>query len=77
MAESFGTRMIIRANVATPDIVLGNDDIFEDNLKEVFDETRDQNSIYYIETEYIAFRYHFRVEFYFIFYCFLSGSLNV
>ena len=66
MAESFGTRMIIRANVATPDIVLGNDDIFEDNLKEVFDETRDQNSIYYIETEYIAFRYHFHVECYFV-----------
>ena len=73
--------MIIRANVATPDIVLRNDDIFEDNLKEVFDETRDQNSIYYIETEYIAFRYHFHVECYFVgifhILLFFSGSLSV
>ena len=64
MAESFETRLIIRANVATPDIVLGNDDFFEDNLKEVFDETRNQDSIYYIESEYIAYRYHFHVECY-------------
>ena len=50
--------MIIRANVAIPDIVLGNDDFFEENLKGVFEETQNQKSIYYIETEYIAFRYH-------------------
>ena len=58
MAESLGARMIIRANVAIPDIVLGNDDFFEENLKGVFEETQNQKSIYYIETEYIAFRYH-------------------
>ena len=63
MVESFGTRMIIRANIATPDIVLRNDDSFEDNLKEAFDETQDQNSIYYIETEYISFRYHLKTKF--------------
>ena len=62
MVELFGTRMIIRANIATPDIVLRNDDSFEDNLKEAFDETQDQNSIYYIETEYISFRYHLQKQ---------------
>ena len=56
MSESFATRMIIRANVETPDIVLVNDESFEDNLKEVFDITRNPNSSYFIETEYIAFR---------------------
>ena len=63
MDESFGPRMIIRANVATPDIVLRNDDSFEDNLKEVFDETQDQNSIYSVETEYISLRYQLKKKF--------------
>ena len=63
MDESFGPRMIIRANVATPDIVLRNDDSFEDNLKEVFDETQDQNSIYSVETEYISLRYHLKKKY--------------
>lgn len=68
--------MIIRANIATPDILLGNDGSFEDNLKEVFDQTRDQNSIYYIESEYVAFRYHLHVLSLNI-YCFILGYLNV
>ena len=63
MDESFGPRMIIRANVATPDIVLRNDDSFEDNLKEVFDETQNQNSIYSVETEYISLRYQLKKKF--------------
>ena len=63
MDESFGTRMIIRANIATPDIVLTNDDSFADNLKEAFDKTQDQNSSYYIENGYISFRYHLKTNF--------------
>ena len=63
MVELFGTRMIIRANIATPDIVLRNDDSFADNLKEAFDKTQDQNSIYYIENEYISFRYNLKKKF--------------
>ena len=63
MVELFGIRMIIRANIATPDIVLTNDDSFADNLKEAFDKTQDQNSIYYIENEYISFRYNLKKKF--------------
>ena len=55
MVESV-PRMIIRSNVASPDILMYQDDELENNLKEVYNEISNPNSRLFIESDYLQYR---------------------
>ena len=49
-------RMIIRTNLVSPDILIANDENFEENVKQVYNDAKNTESMLYIETDYLLFR---------------------
>ena len=49
-------RMVVRSNLAAPDILIYQDENFEDNLKQIFDEVENPSSVLFIETDYLRYR---------------------
>ena len=48
--------MVVRSNLAAPDILIYQDENFEDNLKQIFDEVENPSSVLFIETDYLRYR---------------------
>ena len=51
------TRMVIRTNLVSPDIIIPNDDQFEENVRKVYEEAKEVKSVLYMDNEYLRFRY--------------------
>ena len=49
-------RMIVRSNLAAPDILIYPDEKFEDNLKNLYDELKNPSSVLFIETDFLLYR---------------------
>ena len=49
-------RMIIRTNLVSPDILIADDDNFEENVNQVYNDAKNTESMLYIETDYLLFR---------------------
>ena len=48
--------MIIRTNLVSPDIIIPNDDQFDENVRKVYEEAKEVNSMLYMDNEYLRFR---------------------
>ena len=49
--------MVIRTNLVSPDIIIPNDDHFDENVRKVYEEAKEVKSVLYMDNEYLRFRY--------------------